>query len=132
INTVVNRTLASTLESGTITALNYANKLIMFAVGILVISLSTVLYPVLSKLASENKFKAFKYNLSKSLNIIIITMVPVMVITMVLSTPIIKMLFEKGSFDSRATYLTSTALFYYSIGIVAYGLRDILSKAFYS
>lgn len=132
INTVVNRTLASTLESGTITALNYANKLNMFAVGILVISLSTVLYPVLSKLASENKFKAFKYNLSKSLNIIIITMVPVMIITMVLSNPIIKMLFEKGSFDSRATYLTSTALFYYSIGIVAYGLRDILSKAFYS
>ena len=54
INAVVNRTLASTLEFGSITALNYANKLNIFAVGILVISISTVMYPILSKLASEN------------------------------------------------------------------------------
>ncbi|HSQ88340.1 murein biosynthesis integral membrane protein MurJ [Romboutsia sp.] len=132
INTVVNRTLASTLETGSITALNYANKLNIFAVGIIVISLSTVMYPILSKLASEGNIKAFKYNISKSINIIIISMVPIMIIIMDLSTPIVKMLFEEGSFDSRATYLTSTALFYYSIGIVACGLREILSKAFYS
>ena len=132
INTVINRTLASTLEAGSITALNYANKLNMFAVGILVISLSTVMYPILSKLASENNLKSFKHNISKSINIIIITMIPIMIIIMGLSTPIVRILFEEGSFDSRATYLTSTALFYYSIGIVAYGLRDILSKAFYS
>jgi putative peptidoglycan lipid II flippase len=132
INTVVNRTLASTLETGSITALNYANKLNMFAVGIIVISLSTVMYPILSKLASEDNIKAFKHNISKSINIIIISMVPIMVMIMDLSKPIVQILFEEGSFDSRATYLTSTALFYYSIGIVAYGLRDMLSKAFYS
>lgn len=132
INTVVNRTLASTLEPGSITALNYANKLNMFAVGILVISLSTVIYPVLSRLASENNLSRFKYNIGKSINIVIITMIPIMIIIMNLSTPIVKILFEEGSFDTRATYLTSSALFYYSIGILAYGLRDILSKAFYS
>ncbi len=132
INTVVNRTLASTLESGSITALDYANKLNVFAVGVIVISLSTVMYPILSKLASENNMKHFKQNISKSINIIIISMVPIMIMIMDLSTPIVRILFEKGSFDQRATYLTSTALFYYSIGIVAYGLNDILSKAFYS
>ena len=132
INTVVNRTLASNLEAGSITALNYANKLNVFAVGIIVISLSTVMYPILSKLASEDNIKAFKYNISKSINIILISMVPIMIIIMDLSTPIVRILFEEGSFDSRATYLTSTALFYYSIGIVACGLREILSKAFYS
>ncbi|MDK2564876.1 murein biosynthesis integral membrane protein MurJ [Romboutsia sedimentorum] len=132
INTVVNRTLASTLESGSITALDYANKLNIFAVGVIVISLSTVMYPILSKLASENNMKHFKQNISKSINIIIISMVPIMIMIMDLSTPIVRILFENGSFDQRATYLTSTALFYYSIGIVAYGLNDILSKAFYS
>ncbi len=132
INTVVNRTLASTLDSGSITALNYANKLNMFAVGIIVISLSTVMYPILSKLASEKKIKAFKYNVSKSLNITLIAMMPIMVIVMGLSTPIVTLLFEHGSFNSKATELTSTALLYYSMGIVAYGLREILSKSFYS
>ncbi|MEG1310757.1 MAG: lipid II flippase MurJ, partial [Romboutsia sp.] len=132
INVVLNRTLASTLEKGSITALNYANKLSLFAVGVIVIALSTVMYPILSKLVSENNMERFKISLSKSINSIIILMVPIMVIIMFFSTLIVKILFEEGSFDTNATYLTSTALFYYSIGIVAYGLREILAKGFYS
>jgi len=104
----------------------------MFAVGVIVIALSTVIYPVLSKLASENNMKGFKNNLSKSINIIIILMVPITIMIMDFSTPIIRILFEEGLFDSHATYLTSTALFYYSIGMLAYGLREILAKGFYS
>ena len=51
---------------------------------------------------------------------------------MVLSTPIVKLLFERGAFDLRATQMTSSALFCYSIGIIGFGLRDILSRVFYS
>lgn len=132
INTVINRTLASTLDSGSITALNYANKLNIFAVGILVISISTVMYPILSKLASENNIIKFKNTLLKSINIVIIVMMPIMVGMMILNVPVVKILFEEGSFDAHDTYLTSTALFYYSLGIVAFGIRDMLSRAFYS
>ena len=59
INAVVNRTLASTLDSGSITALNYANKLNMFAVGVIAVAISTIMYPILSKLASEGNKKSF-------------------------------------------------------------------------
>jgi adenosyl cobinamide kinase/adenosyl cobinamide phosphate guanylyltransferase len=59
-------------------------------------------------------------------------MLPIMIGIMILSTPIVKILFEQGSFNSHDTYLTSTALFYYSMGIVAVGIRDITSRAFYS
>ncbi|MFR8152373.1 MAG: lipid II flippase MurJ, partial [Romboutsia timonensis] len=68
INAVVNRTLASTLDSGSITALNYANKLNMFAVGVIAVAISTIMYPILSKLASEGNKKLFKINISKSIN----------------------------------------------------------------
>ena len=132
INAVVNRTLASTLESGSITALNYANKLNMFIVGTIAIALSTIMYPILSKLVSENKIKEFKQNLSKTINMIIMLMVPMTIMLMIFSTSIVKVLFEDGSFNSRDTYLTSSALFYYSVGTCAYGLKDILSKSFYS
>ena len=132
INAIVNRTLASTLEFGSITALNYANKLNIFAVGILVISISTVMYPILSKLASENNIVEFKRSLLRNIDIVVIVMLPIMIGIMILSTPIVKILFEQGSFNSHDTYLTSTALFYYSVGIVAVGIRDITSRAFYS
>ena len=132
INAVVNRTLASTLDSGSITALNYANKLNMFAVGVIALAISTIMYPILSKLASEGNKKLFKINISKSINMIVIIMLPIMVVMTTFSTEIVKVLFEEGSFNSHDTYLTSTALFFYSIGILAYGLKELLAKSFYS
>lgn len=132
INAVVNRTLASTLDSGSITALNYANKLNMFAVGVIAVSISTIMYPRLSKLSSENNSLLFKINLSKAINMIVIIMLPIMVIMTSFSTEIVKILFESGSFNSHDTYLTSTALYFYSIGILAYGLKELLAKSFYS
>lgn len=132
INAVVNRTLASTLDSGSITALNYANKLNMFAVGVIAVAISTIMYPILSKLASEGNKKLFKRNLSKSINMIVIIMLPIMVIMTTFSNEIVKILFEEGSFNSHDTYLTSTALFFYSIGILAYALKELLAKSFYS
>ena len=132
INAVVNRTLASTLDSGSITALNYANKLNMFAVGVIAVAISTIMYPILSKLASEGNKKLFKINISKSINMIVIIMLPIMVVMTTFSTEIVKILFEEGSFNSHDTYLTSTALFFYSIGILSYGLKELLAKSFYS
>ena len=132
INAVVNRTLASTLDSGSITALNYANKLNMFAVGVIAVAISTIMYPILSKLASEGNKKLFKINISKSINMIVIIMLPIMVVMTTFSTEIVKVLFEEGSFNLHDTYLTSTALFFYSIGILAYGLKELLAKSFYS
>ena len=132
INNVINRTLASTLDTGSITALNYANKLNVFAIGILVISISTIMYPILSKFASQNNMKAFKGSLIRCINLVIIIMLPIMVGMMVFATPIVSLLFEGGSFSSRDTFLTSTALLFYALGMVSFGIRDMLSRGFYS
>ena len=104
----------------------------MFAVGVIAVAISTIMYPILSKLASEGNIKLFKRNISKSINMIVIIMLPIMVIMTTFSTEIVKVLFEDGSFNSHDTYLTSTALFFYSIGILAYGLKELLAKSFYS
>ncbi|CEQ07442.1 virulence factor MviN [[Clostridium] sordellii] len=50
----------------------------------------------------------------------------------VLANPIISLLFQRGEFDERATNMTATALICYSIGMIGFGLRDILGKVFYS
>ena len=132
INSVINRTLASFLDTGSITALNYANKLNVFAVGVLVISISTVMYPLLSKFASQQNMKAFKNSLGKCIDIVVIIMIPIMVGMIIFSKPVVQLLFEGGSFTSRDTQLTSNALLYYSLGMVSFGIRDIVSRGFYS
>ncbi len=132
MNTLVDRTLASTLPVGTVSALNYSNKLISFVVAIFITSISSVIYPILSQLSHDNNKERFISSVIKSINCVIILILPITVGTMVLSLPIVRVLFERGAFDERGTSLTAIALTMYSIGMVAYGLRDVLGKIFYS
>lgn len=132
VNTLVDRTLASTLPVGTVSALNYSNKLTSFVIAIFITSISSVIYPILSQLSSENNKERFTSSVIKSINCVIILVLPITVGTIVLALPIVRVLFERGAFGTNATYLTALALAMYSIGMVAYGLRDVLGKIFYS
>ncbi|MBT1279125.1 murein biosynthesis integral membrane protein MurJ [Thermoanaerobacter sp. CM-CNRG TB177] len=132
INVYVDRVIASFLPDGSIAALNYANRLNMFALGIFSTAIATVIYPVLSKHSVADDTEGFLKSLNFAVSGILYILIPVSVGAMVLRMPIIKVLFERGAFDENSTYLTSIALFYYAIGMTAYGLRDVLSRSFYS
>lgn len=132
VNAMLDRTLASTVGVGAVSALNYANKLNGFVMALFITSIGAVIYPKLSKMTSENNKEEFTSSIVQSINSVILLVVPISVGAIVLSTPIVKILFERGEFDANATHMTSIALAMYSIGMVAFGLRDILGKVFYS
>ena len=132
INTMIDRTLASTLVEGSISALNYANKLNGFVMAMFITSVAAVIYPMLSKLSSEDNKEKFTSSVVQSINSVILLVVPISIGAIVLATPIVKLLFQRGEFDARATSMTAIALIMYSIGMVAFGLRDILGKVFYA
>ncbi|MEG1287711.1 MAG: murein biosynthesis integral membrane protein MurJ [Clostridium sp.] len=132
VNTLVDRTLASTLVSGSVSALNYADKLNGFVIAIFITSISSVIYPLLSQLSAEENKTRFTRSVIKSINSVIVLVLPISVGTIVLSTPIVRELFQRGAFDARATAMTALALAMYSVGMVAFGLRDVLGKIFYS
>ncbi len=132
VNAMVDRTLASTLVEGSISALNYANKLNGFVIALFITSIGAVIYPMLSRLSSEDNKEKFTSSVVQSINSVILLVIPISVVAMVLATPIVKLLFQRGEFDARATSMTSIALIMYSIGMVAFGLRDILGKVFYA
>ena len=132
INSLVDKTLASTLVEGSIASLNYANKLNEFVMGLFIVSITSVIYPMLSKLSAGNNKEKFTESIVKSVNFVILLLIPISVGAMVLCTPIVKLLFERGAFDASATKMTASALFFYAIGIIGFGLRDILSRVFYS
>lgn len=132
LNTVVDRTLASTLGDGIITVLNDASILNTFVIGVFISSIQSVVYPLLSKLSSEGNSQAATGIIRKSVNVVIVLMVPIAVGIMVLSIPIVQLAFERGKFDQSATLLTAAALSYYALGLPASGLRNILGNVFYS
>lgn len=132
MNAIVDRSLASTLGDGVITVLNSANRLNGFVLGLFISTIAAVIYPTLSKLSNENNKEKFAESVTQSVNTVILLIIPISVGAIVLAEPVVRIVFERGAFNSEATHMTAIALGGYSIGMIGFGLRDILSKVFYS
>ncbi len=132
INKLIDRTLASQISVGGISALNYANTLNLFVQGVFVVSISTVMYPLISKMASKGNLDGLKKALAQAITGINLLVIPATVGSLFFAEPIVTLLFGRGAFDEQAIAMTSAAFFFYSIGMIGYGLREVLSRAFYS
>jgi putative peptidoglycan lipid II flippase len=132
INLLIDRTLASMLAVGGIAALNYASTLSVVIIGIFVLSISSVLYPKISKISAENKMDELKIVLSGAIGAVNVMVLPAIVGLMIFVEPIVEFLYGRGQFDEHAIVMTSGALFFYSIGIIGLSHREILTNTFYS
>ncbi|MBU4375929.1 MAG: murein biosynthesis integral membrane protein MurJ [Candidatus Omnitrophica bacterium] len=135
VNVIVNRILASLdfiTGKGAVAALYYGNRLFQLPLAVFGISLATAALPTMSFHAAAKDMEKLKETISFSLRTMLFFTVPAAVGLMVLSKPIVKVLFERGEFDSYATLITSGVLLCYSIGLVAYGGMRILVSVFYS
>ena len=132
LGTVVDRMLASRLVEGSISALNYANKLFAFPLGIFVTALTTVLYPTLSAHAARRDGAAVLGVFRRGFNIISLMVMPMMTGLIVLAGPVVRAVYQRGAFDANATRLTSFAVIFFSVGMLASAARDLLSRVFFA
>ena len=132
INGVVDKTLASELVDGSISALTYANRINELIISVFVMAIATVIFPKLSQAFSQGESREMKTILREGVNIILLITVPATLGLMLLAEPIVRLFFERNAFGPTATIMTSGALFYYSIGLVGASLRLMLNKVFYS
>ncbi|KAB3539686.1 murein biosynthesis integral membrane protein MurJ [Alkaliphilus pronyensis] len=132
INTIIDRNLASRLEVGSISALSYAFRLEEFIVGVFIVAVSTVFFPMLTGEYEKEDYGEMKNIMGYGINFALMITVPATIGLMLLSFPIVKLLFQRNAFDHQATIMTSNALIFYSIGLPGIGARDMLLKMFYS
>lgn len=117
---------------GGVAVLYFSYRLILFPLGIFSNALSQAILPTFSRQALEETPENLKYTLSFALRATFFVMLPASVGFMVLSGPIVSALFEGGKFDSYSARLTAQALFFYSLGLCAYGGIKILSSCFFA
>ncbi|NLY08803.1 MAG: murein biosynthesis integral membrane protein MurJ [Tissierellia bacterium] len=132
INLVVDRMLASGLNEGSIAALNYASRVNVLVVAIIAAALAKAIYPDLSKLAVNENIKNYIRSIKSSLLGLLLLMMPCAVGIIILREPLIRIIFERGSFNEAATGMTAFALLFYAIGLPSLALREILLRSFYS
>jgi putative peptidoglycan lipid II flippase len=132
LNVFVNRSFAINIYFGAATVLDYSNKINTLAYEVFAIGIAMIVYPTLSELAVKGDVDKYKKSLSSALTTIIIIMVPAAVAIGMLRMSLVNVIFRRGAFTVEAAKLTSNALLFYCPAMIAYGVRDILNKAFYS
>ncbi len=123
---------ASQLREGAWTAIGYANRVFQFPVGILVTAFLVPLFPIFSKLAGEKKYDEIKYYFHKGIGLLNFAAVPVMFLIILLASDVVQLVFQRGEFNSEATYMVSQALIFLSFAIIPYVFRDSVTRIFYS
>ena len=131
LNSVVDRIIATSLETGSVSALNYANRLLWLPLSIVLTPLITVLYPSIVERAIEG-YQSFLNLTLKGLKSLLFLAVPFMIVMLISGNSLIALAFQRGAFDASATETTYTAFFFYSACLPFFALRDYLMNAFYA
>jgi murein biosynthesis integral membrane protein MurJ len=132
LSLMVDNMFASTLETGSISALVYSKKLVEMPVIVLPYALGVVIFPFFSELAISNEKEKLVEILMHVFKLIGLIFIPLAIGFIVLRKSIVGLLFERGAFDIHSTQLTSSALLYYSMGLVSFAIEAILVQFYFS
>ncbi len=132
INILVNTILASLLEQGAPSWLNYAFRLMQLPIGVFGVAVAVVTLSKVSQAAAEGSDEDFRSHLAESLGLVFVLTIPCAVGLWILGEPIIRLIYERGAFLSTDTSATAQALTHYAIGLPAYAAVKVLAPAFYA
>lgn len=132
LNMIVDKNIASSLEVGSISALDYAQKLIIFINSIITTSIASVVYPMMANMRNNDDTNGFIETLRKSIIYLAILLIPITVGIIIFDREIVEIVYARGEFKEYALNLTTSALLGYGLGIFFTGMRDILNSTLFS
>lgn len=132
INLFLDTFFVSFVGAGAVSWLNYAHHLFQLPIGIIGVAIGTALLPMLSHYLHEGRVQKAIHDLNRGLEVSLAMSIASMIGLMVLSVPIVSVLFQRGAFTQASTLPTATALQAFSIGLPAYMLTKALAPFFYA
>lgn len=130
INLLIDRTLATRVTVGGLSVFEYGSRINDLIISLSITPICTAIFPQMVKVADN--INLLKEEVSRSITFFFQIIAPVTVILLIFSESIVKAVYYRGAFDEQSLLLTSQVVFYYGMGLFAFALRDLLSKAFYS
>jgi putative peptidoglycan lipid II flippase len=132
INFVAVNHFASQTGEGSVSALNYAWQMLMLPNGVLALSISTVVFPTMAAQFELGDIDAFRNTLQRGLRPLLFLMVPASIGLFEFRTSLFQTIFQSGNFDANSTILSSEPLAFLALGLIWYGLVEVLSRTFYA
>ncbi len=104
----------------------------MLPQGIFSVAIATVLFPTLSRAAAQANWDSFRDTFSVGMRQIAFTLVPVSAVSIVLATPIVRLLYQRGQFTPHQTTVVAACLIAYSVGLAFNGFMLMLNRGFFA
>lgn len=132
VNLFVNTVLATGEGTGAVSWLNYAFRLMYLPIGLFGVSIATAALPSLARDAARDQLVGMRETVSRGLRLMMMLNVPAAVGLMVLASPIVRLIFERGRFTAEDTAATAAALLCYAPGLLGYSAVKIAVPGFYA
>jgi putative peptidoglycan lipid II flippase len=132
INLLFDTFIASFLQTGSISWLYYADRLLEFPLGIFGIAIATVILPALSRKHVDAHREDFASTMDWGIRMVCLLGIPAMLGLMVLSKPMIMVLFMRGEFSLEDVNQASYSLIAYASGLLNFMLIKVLAPGYYS
>lgn len=129
---LINSTLGTLVSKSAPRAIDSAFRIYMLPQGMFSVAVATVLFPALARLASRKDFDGLRAMLATGTRQIFFLLIPAAAFTIVLATPIVQLVFQRGAFGPKSTEEVATALFWFSFSLPFAGVNLLLTRAFFS
>ena len=133
INLTINTKFGSHLYDGAgVSAMEYSTNLYLVVAGVFILSITNVIFPKLSRLTAQHQEDEFRDTIRQTVHSSLFFVLPMAAGMMTLARPMVSFLYGGGAFDEFSVDITSQALVWVSMGMVGYGLQNILSRAYFA
>ena len=132
LDVFINAGFGSLVSSHAPAAINNAFRIYMLPQGIFSVAVATVLFPTLSRLAARREASRMRRALGNGMRQINLLLIPSAALILVLSTPIVRLVYEHGTFGARSTQLVAEALLWFSFSLPFAGVNLLLTRTFFA
>jgi putative peptidoglycan lipid II flippase len=132
IDLVLNSTIGSLISDQAPRAIDAAFRIYMLPQGMFSVAVATVLFPQLSRLAARSDFPGLRAITGVGARQIALLLIPSAAAVAVLSTPMVRLVYQRGEFDAESTRQVSQALYIFAFSLPFSGWNLLLTRTFFS
>ena len=131
-NLLINSLFGSLVSEEGPAAIDKAFRIYQLPQGIFSVAIATVLFPTLARFASRGEHENLRATMANGMRQILFILVPAAAAILVLSEPMIRLVYQRGEFTPEQTTLVATALFWFAFSLPTNGLFLLLTRTFFS
>jgi putative peptidoglycan lipid II flippase len=132
INFVVNTIVALSLPEGSVSSISLAFMWMLMPQAAIAQSVAIAAMPTFSAQVAAGKLDELRSSLTASLRGVLLLAIPASLGLILLRTPLIRLLYERGEFTAHSTEMVTWALLWYALGLTGHSLLEVIVRAFYA